>query len=78
MKNIFYVLSGVGSIAIVVLAFILPSNPNEIIPALTPMSFDKPLWFAIILTGLVLYNGLLYGIYDKLKERKYDKNKTRG
>jgi hypothetical protein len=73
MRNIFYILSAVGSVIICILAFILPSNPNEIIPAISVMGFDKPLWLAIIITGLFFYNALLYGVYDKLKE-KYGKN----
>ncbi len=78
MKNIFYILSAVGSVTICVLAFVVPSNPHEIIPAISMAGFDKPLWLAIIITGLVFYNGILYGIYDKLKDRKYGKNKARG
>lgn len=73
MKNIFYILSAVGSIVICVLAFILPNNPHEIIPAMSVVGFDKPLWLAIIITGLFFYNLILYGIYDKLKEKKYGK-----
>ncbi len=73
MKNIFYVLGVVGSIVICILSFVLPNNPHEIIPAISMMGFDKPLWLALIITGLVFYNGLLYGIYDTLK-KKYGKN----
>ena len=69
-------LGGIGSIVICILAFVIPNNPYEIIPAISVMGFDKPLWLAIIITGLVFYNGLLYGIYDTLKE-KYGKNYTR-
>ena len=49
-----------------VLAFVIPSNPNQIIPALTVMSFDKPLWLCIIIGGGVIYLISLYSIYDKL------------
>lgn len=42
-KIIFQILGILGFIAIVISAFTILSNPYEIIPALTVMSFDKPL-----------------------------------
>ena len=71
MKKIFYMLGVVGSIVICICAFVIPSNPHEIIPAISVMGFDKPLWLAIIIVGLFLYNAILCEIYDILQ------NKTR-
>lgn len=66
LKRVFHVLAIIGLIIISVLAFVIPSNPNQIIPALTVMSFDKPLWLCIIIGGGVIYLISLYSIYDKL------------
>ena len=55
LKRVFQVLAVLGLIVISVLAFVVPSNPNEIIPAMTVMSFDKPLWLCIIVGGGFLY-----------------------
>lgn len=68
LKRVFQVLAVLGLIVISVLAFVVPSNPNEIIPAMTVMSFDKPLWLCIIVGGL-LYLISLYSIYDKLSSK---------
>ena len=69
LKRIFQVLAIVGIIAICIIAFVVPSNPNQIIPALTVMSFDKPLWLCIIIGGGFLYLISLYSIYDKLSNK---------
>ena len=63
-KIIFQLLGIIGFIIICILAFTIPSDPYKIIPALTIMSFDKPLWFCIIFGGGILYLLILYGIYD--------------
>lgn len=65
-KILFQILGVVGFITICVLAFVVPSNPHEIIPAMTVMSFDKPLWFCIIFGGGFIYLISLYAIYDKI------------
>lgn len=67
LKRVFQVLAVLGLIVISVLAFVVPSNPNEIIPAMTVMSFDKPLWLCIIIGGGFIYLITLYSIYDRLK-----------
>ena len=69
LKRVFHVLAIIGLIIISVLAFVIPSNPNQIIPALTVMSFDKPLWLCIIIGGGVIYLISLYSIYDKLNSK---------
>lgn len=68
-KRIFQLLSVIGIIAISVLAFVIPSNPYKTIPALTMMSFDKPLWLCIIVGGGFIYLVTLYSIYDKLTNK---------
>lgn len=72
LKRIFQILAVIGFMAICVLAFIVPANPNEIIPALTLISFDKPLWFCIIIGGGFIYLIILYSIYDIINNRLYN------
>lgn len=69
LETIFRIMAVVGVIIISILAFTLPQNPYEIIPAMSIMSFDKPLWFAIIVSGSFIYLCLLYELYDYLKEK---------
>lgn len=69
LKKIFVILAIVGMILIGVLAFAIPSNPNEIIPAMTITGFDKRLWFCIIFGFGFIYLMILWSIYDKLKEK---------
>ena len=66
IKKLFIVLAFIGVIVISVLGFIIPDNPYEIIPAMTMMSFDKPLWFCYMFGGSSIYLIILYSIYDKL------------
>lgn len=66
LKRIFQLLGIIGFIVICILAFVIPSNPNEIIPAMTVMSFDKPLWLCIIVGGGFIYLITLYSIYNKI------------
>ena len=66
LKRVFQILGIIGFIVICILAFVIPSNPNQIIPALTVMSFDKPLWLCIIIGGGFIYLITLYSIYNKL------------
>lgn len=69
LKSIFQILGIVGFIIICILAFVVPSNPYEIIPALTVMSFDKPLWLCIIVGVGFIYLMSLYAVYDKIANR---------
>ena len=64
MNKSFIVLGIIGSIIIFVCAFIVPSNPHEIIPAITYMSVDKPLWLELVIVGLFVYWCLLVNSYD--------------
>lgn len=66
MKRLFIMLSIVGMIIISVCAFTIPNNPNEIIPALSIMSFDKPLWLCIIVGIGFIFLLVLWTIYDKI------------
>lgn len=70
LKTIFQILAIVGMIIICIIAFTIPTNPYEIIPAVSMMSFDKPLWFCIIFGGCFLYLMILWSIYDSLEQRK--------
>ena len=64
MNKSFIVLGIIGSIVICVCAFTIPSNPHEIIPAITYMSVDKPLWLELVIVGLFVYWCLLVNSYD--------------
>ena len=66
LKIIFQVLAIVGVIIISILAFTLPSDPYEIIPA---MSFDKPMWACYMFGGSFLYLLVLLGIYDIVNKK---------
>ena len=70
LKTIFQVLATIGVTIIFILAFTLPKNPYEIIPAISVMSFDKPLWLCIFIVGSSVYLLILYTIYDNLSKRK--------
>ena len=70
IKTKFQILAIVGMIIICIIAFTIPTNPYEIIPAVSMMSFDKPLWFCIIFGGGFLYLMILWSIYDSLEQRK--------
>lgn len=72
LKTIFQILAIVGMIIICIIAFTIPNDPYEIIPAMTIMSFDKPLWFAIIFGGSFMYLLILLGIYDKVVGLDYE------
>ena len=67
---IFRLLAIVGVVFISVLSFVVPKDPFEIIPAMTVMSFDKPVWFCIMFCGSFIYLIVLYSIYDYLDKRK--------
>ena len=70
IKKLFIVLAFVGVIAISILGFIIPDNPYEIVPAMTMMSFDKPIWLCYVVGGSFIYLIILYCIYEKLEQRK--------
>ena len=70
LKTIFQILAIVGMIIICIIAFTIPTNPYEIIPAISMMSFDEPLWFCIIFVGCFVYLMILWSIYDSLEQRK--------
>lgn len=69
LKIIFQIIAILGIVIISILAFVLPNDPYMIIPAMSVMSFDKPLWFAIIVSCSFVYICILYSIYDYLSER---------
>ena len=69
MNKLFILLGIIGSIIICIFAFIVPSNPFEIIPAMTHISIDKPLWLDIILVGLFIYWYMLIYSYDFIIEK---------
>ena len=70
LKRRFQILAILGIIIISIVAFILPQNPYEIIPTLTIMSFDKPLWLCIIIGIGVPYLSILLFIYEKIIKEK--------
>jgi len=70
MKRLFIGLSIVGFVVICVLSFVLPKNPFEIIPAMTMVSFDKPVWLCGIIGGGFIYLMVLWTIYDKLSHKE--------
>ena len=70
MKRLFIGFAIVGFIAICILSFVIPKNPFEIIPAMTMVSFDKPVWLCGIIGGGFVYLMILYSIYDKLSNKE--------
>lgn len=66
-KRTFKLLSIIGVVIITILSFTVPSDPKEILPALTPFTFDKPVWLCGVVGGNFLYLIVLYAIYDKIK-----------
>lgn len=69
LKNIFLTIGIIGFMAIVYCAFAIPNDPYEIIPALTIMSFDKPLFLCIIIGGGFIYLLVLWSVYDFLDKK---------
>ena len=63
MKRKFIIIGLIGIIIICILSFIIPKNPYEMIPSFTYLSFDKPLWLCITLSGSFIYINLLYELY---------------
>ena len=56
-------------IIISILAFTIPKDPYVIIPAMSVASFDKPLWFAIIVSCGFLYLSVLWYIYEEVSKK---------
>ena len=69
-KLIFWILAILGVIIIGVMSFEIPSNPYEIMPAMTVRSCDKPLWLCIMFGGSIMYLLILFIIYDYLEQKK--------
>ena len=67
-KKIFIVYLVVGIIVISILSFLLPNNPTKIIPAILVISFNKPLWFCLMFSGIFFYIAALSNIYEHLKK----------
>lgn len=67
-KRIFQILAIVGVIIICILAFIIPKDPFKIMPALSMMSFDKPVWLNIIIDGCGVYLITLGCIYERFNK----------
>lgn len=65
MKGLVNALGVVGFLIICVAAFTIPEDPNVIIPALTPMNFDKPLLANIIIAGGFIWLMIYVEIYDR-------------
>lgn len=76
MKILFSILAIVGVAIICVLSFVLPTNPYEIIPSISMMVGDMPLWLALIISLSFIYLLILFAIYDNLipKESEEEKN----
>ncbi len=71
MKKIgFIALAIIGIIDLSLFSFIVPKDPFKVIPAITVMSFDKPLWFCIMIGGSFLYLLILYSIFDCFNQTK--------
>lgn len=70
MKRLFIGLEVIGMVIISIMAFTVPENPYEIIPALSMMGFDRPLWLNTILGLGFLYSIALFSIYDNIEQKK--------
>jgi hypothetical protein len=81
-KVVFVVLGIIGFISISVAGFVIPKDPYKIVPAISIMGFDKPLWVCYMFGGGIIYIFLLYLCYDAIKYqkkgvKKYGKRKKR-
>lgn len=65
-KILFIALTIVGVAIIITLSFMLPSNPYEIMPSVSMMYGDMPLWLIYSIGFSFLYLLILFAIYDKL------------
>lgn len=66
MKDAFIILGIIGVIAISILGFTIPDNPFEVIPTITIMGFDKPIWACYMFGGGFIYIALLIACYDAI------------
>lgn len=66
-KILFSIIAILGIIVIIILSFIIPNNPYQIIPAYTLITLDKPLWLDIVISCSFIYIIILYSIYKKIK-----------
>lgn len=71
INKIYLLLFIIGFIIICIFAFLVPPDPFEMIPSVSALSFDKPVWFAIILVGTFFYTLILSYIFDKIKKSLY-------
>ena len=69
LKKVFIILAILGIIIISILSFVLPKDPFMIVPALSIVSFDKPLWLCYIIGISFVYLLILYSIYDFIKQK---------
>lgn len=68
MKKLFFtLLSIIGIIIIGIMVFTIPKNPFQIIPSLSTITSDNPIWLDIIIVGWSGYLITLYGIYSHLE-----------
>ena len=74
MKVLFVALGIIGVAIISILSFVIPSNPYEIIPSLTMMHGDMPLWLMLIISFSFIYLLILLAIYDKFILGKDERN----
>ena len=71
INKIYWLLFVIGFIIICIFAFIVPTDPFEMIPSVSALSFDKPVWFEIILVGTFFYTLILSYTFDKIKKVLY-------
>lgn len=57
-------------VLISIMAFTIPSNPFEIIPAIGINGFDKPQWLNLIIGFGSIYSLVLLIIYDRISSKK--------
>ena len=74
MLRLFIRLEIAGMVLISIMAFTIPSNPFEIIPAIGIEGFDKPLWLNIIIGFGFIYSVVLLIIYDRINRKSNTHN----
>lgn len=77
MKKIFISFSIIGVFIILILSFIIPNNPFEMLPKIPESTFDKPVWLCILVIGSLIYLIILWSIYDFINERWYKNGKIK-
>ena len=79
-RKVFILLEIIGIVIIIILSFIVPNNPFELIPSPSIMSFDKPLWLDIIIICTFIYLLLLYyidNLYDEIMSSRIYRKKIK-